>query len=158
MLHSIPSEVAEVRLRVEGATVSSTDLCFIEDFGAVAYENNRRELPLIYARTMARAAAKSIALYHANQALYNSQDDAGLAVLAAIAGLLFLASTEHADLRCWTMLPGQAHVELMKLEPGPHRASLEFLDGHGVVLYRSPTRELEITEGGLTTIVEAYWR
>jgi hypothetical protein len=158
VLYDTPSAVAEVRLRVEGAAVSSSDLCLIEDFGSVAYENNRRQLPLIYARTMARAAAKSIALSQANQALYNSSDDAGLAVAAALVGLLFLAGTEHADLRCWTMLPGQAHVELMRLEPGTHRVVLEFVDAHGVVIHSSPPRDLEVTEGGLTTIVEAFWR
>ena len=158
ILYRQPSEVVDVRLRVEGAAVSSTDLCFIEDFGSVAYEHNRRELPLIYARTIARAAAKSVALSQANRALYNSSDDAGLAVAAALVGLLFLAGTEHADLRCWTMLPGQAHVELMKLEPGTHRVVLEFLDAHGAVVHSSPPRDLEVTEGGLTTVVEAYWR
>jgi hypothetical protein len=158
VLHDAPSEVAAVRLRVEGATPSTTELRFLEDFGLGAYENHRRQLPLTYARTLARAAAKSFALHEANQALYNSQDDAGLAVLAVLAGLLFLAGTEHADLRCWTMLPGQAHVELVQLEPGPQRVILEFLDAHGGVVHRSLPRDLEITNGRLTTVVEAYWR
>jgi hypothetical protein len=158
VLHDVPSEVAAVRARVEGVTLLTADLSFIEDLGSVAYENHRRELPLIYARTLARAAAKSFALHEANRALYSSDDDAGLAVLAALAGLLFLAGTEHADLRCWTLLPGQAHVALVRLEPGRHRVVVEFLDARGGVVHRSPPRALEVTEGGLTTVVEAYWR
>ncbi len=156
VLHGVPSEVAAVRLRLESAALPTTDLRFIEDLGSVAYENHRRQLPLTYARTLARAAAKSIALHQANQA--HSQDDAGLAVLVAIAGLLFLAGTEHADLRCWTMLPGQAHVALVKLEPGPHRVVVEFLDARGGVVHRSLPRDLQITNGRLATVVEAYWR
>jgi hypothetical protein len=79
-------------------------------------------------------------------------------MIAALAGLLFLAGTEQADLRCWTLLPGQAHVELLTLEPGRHRVVLEFLDEHGFAVHRSPPRDLEITEDSLTTVVEVYWR
>jgi hypothetical protein len=159
VLRDVPSPVAGVRLRFEDEAISPVNLYFIEDFGAVAYENNRRRLPLIYARTMARAAAKSFALHQATRAAYQgSGEDAGAAALAAFAGLLLLTGTEQADLRCWTMLPGQAHVTLLKLEPGHHRVAVEFVDAQGVVLYRAPPRDLEIVEGGLSTIVESFWR
>jgi hypothetical protein len=159
VLRDVPSPVAGARLRFEGAALSNLDLHFIEDIGAVAYENNRRQLPLIYFRTLARAAAKSFAMHQATRAAYQgSGQDAGVAGLAALAGLMFLMGTEQADLRCWTMLPGQAHVNLLKLEPGHHRVAVEFVDARGVVLYRAPPRDLEIVEGGLTTVVESFWR
>jgi hypothetical protein len=159
VLHDVPSPVAGVRLRFEGEALPTVNLHFIEDIGAVAYENNRREMPLIYARTMARAAAKSFALHTATRAAYEgSGEDAGAAALAAVAGLMLLMGTEQADLRCWTMLPGQAHVNLLKVEPGHHRVAVEFVDARGVVLYRAPPRDLDIVEGGLTTVVESFWR
>ncbi|MHC4589524.1 MAG: COG3014 family protein [Planctomycetota bacterium] len=157
VLHEIPSEVAAVRLQFEGARPRTTDLNLIENLGSVAHENHRRQLPVTYMRTMARAAGKSFALHEAGRALYD-HDNGGLAALVLLGGLLLLAGTEQADLRCWTMLPGQAHVQLMSLEPGRHRARLEYLDARGAVVHRSPPRDLQITAGRLTTVVEAYWR
>jgi hypothetical protein len=157
ILHRQPSEVAAVRLRVEGAAPRTSELQFIENLGSVAYENHRRQLPLTYMRTMTRAAAKSIALHEAGRALYEV-DNSGLAALVILGGLLLLAGTEQADLRCWTTLPGQAHVELTRLEPGRHRAQLEYLDAQGGVVHRSPPRDLDIADGHLTTVVESYWR
>jgi hypothetical protein len=157
VLHEVPSEVAAVRLQIEGARPRTADLHLIENLGSVAHENHRRQLPLTYMRTMARAAAKSFGLHEAGRALYD-HDNGGLAALVILGGLLLLAGTEQADLRCWTMLPGQAHVQLMSLEPGRHRARLEYLDARGGVVHRSPPRDLQITAGRLTTVVEAYWR
>jgi hypothetical protein len=157
ILHKVPSEVAAVRLRVDGAAPRTSELHFIENLGSVAYENHRRQLPVTYMRTMARAAAKTIALHEAGRALYEV-DNSGLAALVILGGLLLLAGTEQADLRCWTTLPGQAHVELTRLEPGRHRAHLEYLNAQGGVVHRSPPRDLDIADGHLTTVVEAYWR
>ncbi|MHC4306326.1 MAG: COG3014 family protein [Planctomycetota bacterium] len=157
ILHRQSSEVASVRLRVEGAAPRTSELDLIENLGSVAYENHRRQLPLTYMRTMTRAAAKSIAIHEAGRAL-SEIDNSGLAALVILGGLLLLAGTEQADLRCWTTLPGQAHVELTRLEPGSHRAHLEYLDAQGGIVHRSPPRDLNIIDGRLTTIVEAYWR
>ncbi len=135
----------------------NTELHLIEDLGLVAYENHRRQLPLTYLRTVLRAMAKSIAI-RAVQHAAREEHDRRPETLATISGLLLLAATERADLRGWTLLPGQAHVGLLSLSPGRHRLTVEFLDSRGTVIFHSPSRDIMAGARPLTTLVEHCWK
>lgn len=68
----------------------------------VADEFNRR-LPAIVTLTIVSSATKAIATYLAQQAVYEQNPDAAWVV--AIAGALYQAGTNSADLRVWLTLP-----------------------------------------------------
>ncbi|HVU63215.1 MAG TPA: hypothetical protein VHC70_04520 [Phycisphaerales bacterium] len=164
-------EVASVRLicepvEVEGnvSGVAPAQLAKIEDLRAVAYENHRRQLPLIYTRTLLRSQLKAAAWFAASEAVRRSSSRGSSRDLATVGmvlgGLAFVGLTEKADLRCWEFLPGRADAALVRLPAGRYRVHLEYLAANGGVLYFSPTRE--ITAGAspddLTTVVEHFWR
>lgn len=157
-VRSHPSEVRDARVEIEGA--GAEQLALVEDMAAVAAENHRRQLPLIYQRTVLRAAAKAgitatLAELGRRQA---SDGDQGLVeVGVALAGLLYMAATERADTRCWTFLPGQARVRLLSLPPGRRRVRVAY-EGSGGIVHTTDWHEIDVTERGLTTVVTHHWR
>ncbi len=158
-----PSQAASARVEIEGpdGSIATThQLAFIEDLSAVATENHKRMLPLIYTRTLIRAAVKAgISATATEIARRNANDkNTGLVQVAgAIAGLAFLMTTERADLRCWVFLPGQARVGLLKLPPGECRARIAYLSASGGTVYTTEWKTLSIREGGLASLVTQYW-
>jgi hypothetical protein len=164
-------EVASVRAVVTpetpGTVLAPFQLAKVEDLRAVATENHKRHLPLIYARTILRSQLKAAAMFAATEGVKYSQRRGSSRDLAQIGmilgGLAFVGLTEHADLRCWTFLPGRADVALVKLPPGRYTARVEYLGAGGGVVYTSPPRTIEVPAAGgggtgLVTIVEHYWR
>ncbi len=153
------SRVARVEAEIEGEAVG-TPLALVEDLNSVAMENHRRALPVIQARTIARAAVKAAASYAATQAARQSvsdRDKGWVTVVGVVGGLAAIIATERADTRAWVTLPGQAHVAIV--EPSGHaaRARLVYRDAGGGVVYTS--RWLDLTPGpeGLRTHVVHYW-
>lgn len=139
----------------------------VEDLRAVAIENHRRAMPLIYARTIIRATAKSAAIYAGSKALEHGskRGDTRTAIQigAILGGIAAMALTEEADLRCWQFLPARADAALLKLTPGKHRVRVEYTSGpggSGGVVYAGPWREIVVEDGptALTTVVEHFWR
>lgn len=163
-----PSEVRSARVLVRPRsggdsseappTATAAELHLIENLAKVADVNHRRTLPLLYFRTLARAAAKSYGLYEANKAVDRSTENDLARVGVRLAGLLLLATTESADIRAWNFLPGQAHVGLLDLPPGDYEARVEYLGHGGGVVYESAWRSMTIEENRLATIVTHYWR
>lgn len=136
------------------------DLPRIENLGRVAEVNHRRQLPLIYARTLARAAAKSVALTIASRAAEDDDHHSGSAggFITALGGLALLAATERADLRAWEFLPGQAHAALLPAGDEPLRVRIEWLSPGGRVVYASPERQIPpAAPGAPATVVEFFW-
>lgn len=161
-------EVGAVRVRavpLAGGEDLYGELDFVEDLGAVAKENQKRELPLIYARTLLRSQAKAAAWFAATQAAKNSSKGStqdAIQIGMILGGLAFMAATEKADLRSWTFLPGRADAGVFKLAPGRYRVEMEFLSHSGGVMYAPPAREIEITGNNndreLVTVVEVFWK
>lgn len=159
-------EVGAVRVRavpLGGGEELYGELDFVEDLGAVAKENQKRELPLIYARTLLRSQAKAAAWFAATQAAKNSSKGStqdAIQIGMILGGLAFMAATEKADLRCWTFLPGRADAGVFKLAPGRYRVEMEFLSHSGGVMYTPPPREIEILGGDreMVTVVETFWK
>jgi hypothetical protein len=155
------STVASARVKVDGAVVAGSELKLIEDLNAVASENHRRQLPLIYQKTLIRYLIKAGVTIGVTEGIQNqkgNRDDGWIRIVGGLVGLGVLMATEKADLRCWAFLPGQARVTTLKLEPGVHTLSVEYLADNGAVVYAAPNKTLTVTEDGLATGVFQYWR
>ncbi len=155
------SEVGSARLVTEAG--GAYPMQKVEDLRAVATENFRRELPLIYARTLIRATAKSVAIYAGSKAAQSgSRGDTRTAIQIGtiLGGLAAMILTEEADLRSWQFLPARADAVVALIPPGTHRVRIEFLSSTGGVLYASPWRDITVSSGpaALSTLAEHYWR
>lgn len=139
-------------------------LPLVEDLRVVAEDNFRRQLPAITIRTLIRATAKAAAVTIATEAGRKSasSDDlqTGIEIAGILGGILLLTTTEKADLRSWTFLPGQAHVGLARLEPGDYETRIEYLSRAGGTLYAGPWRPMTVSPGdnALSTTVEYWWQ
>ena len=157
-LRAQAGNVASVSIEIDGEP--SRDLSLIEDLSSVVAENYRRAEPAIHSRTVARVAAKLGIAVGATIAVNSSErqsrhNDRALTVMTGIVGALIVQASEKADLRSWVFLPGQAHVGLVKLQPGPHRVRVVYrLSGGGII--EQPWQDITVSQGGLTTIVSHY--
>lgn len=169
-----PSAAEGARVRLDGGGSSPEeharagdevfDLDLVEDLSRVANANHERQMPIIYARTFARVAAKAVGVGAATWGASTANNDAFTAAVL-IGGIALLLASEEADTRCWTMLPGQAHVRLIEVPAGRHEATVEWASaasGGGTpgtgTLYASGRRIVDVPEGGLATMVEYWWR
>ncbi|MBX3406743.1 MAG: hypothetical protein KF869_08260 [Phycisphaeraceae bacterium] len=158
------AEAAGARLVFDDGT--TVPLALVEDLRAVAMENHRRQMPLIQARAIIRSTAKAAASYtltrvwQANSKRGSEQAIAGL--VGTLAGLAFVTITEKADLRCWTLLPAQAHVGLASVQPGERNARIEYLSATGATVFAGPWRTVNIDpragDSALVTVIEHWWR
>lgn len=154
-----PSTVTGAYLETSGG--ERHDLHLVEDMSRVAAENFDREMPGIYNRTIVRVATKAAAVGVATVATDHSvrnQDDSGaLAAIIAVRalGFLYMAASEDADVRGWTMLPGQARVGHFKLAPGVQNVRVVYTTTGGTTIPQ-PWREIQASDQafGLTTLVE----
>ncbi|HHT9160028.1 MAG TPA: hypothetical protein ACFYEH_09205, partial [Candidatus Brocadiaceae bacterium] len=74
--------------------------------GVIAREF-KNELPIIITKTLIASAVKAAVTYGASKAASKKSDTAGFATL--IAGAIYQAATNQADLRTWTSLPKEFH-------------------------------------------------
>lgn len=131
------------------------ELGLVEEMGRVAAENHRRQLPLIYLRTIVRAGAKSAALAVGSHAAGRSGGN-GAQLGVALAGLAILLATEKADLRCWELLPGRAFVGMTRVPVGEASVRVEWESAGGRVVYGEEVRT-RAGEHGLATVVGWFW-
>lgn len=156
------AEAAGARLALDDGTF--VGLALVEDLRSVATANHRRQLPLIYARTFLRSSIKAATAYALTKTWQNNSKRGSerdiATVVGTLSGLAFVGLTEKADLRCWELLPAQAHVGMVRLPPGEHNARVEYLSSTGGVLYSGPWKSFAAGDRptDLFTLVEHYWR
>ena len=86
-----------------------------EDVSAIARAELEADMPVIFARTLARAIIK----YKASDAAGHKWGD----LLGKLVNFL-TAATEQADLRAWLSLPRSIYVATIYTEPGPHTVAI----------------------------------
>ena len=91
---------AGLRLRAGG---QETSAILLTDMDRVVAEDFNRRLPAIITMTLVSSATKAIAVYLAQEAA--SEQNSNAALLIAIGGAIYQASTNSADLRTWLTLP-----------------------------------------------------
>ncbi len=107
-----------------GTRVSSS---LLEDLGTVAQQNLDDRIAWLAAKSAARAALK----YEATRQLQKEHDAVGW-----LAGGLFTALTERADLRSWLTVPDGWHGARMALSAGTCELALEAVGGETLNLGR----------------------
>lgn len=117
------------------------------------YEKNKGKL---IGKLIARAALKT-AVQAGGQAMMKSDNTA--VKVAGLAAAIFgaaSAAVERADLRSWTTLPDQIHMQRSYgLAPGKQVVQLAYLDVNGNEIGRSAEQEVMIPEGQIGV---AYFR
>ena len=143
-----PRAVDALILRSNGAALART--VTIEDVSRVAHANLEDRIAWLGAKSAIRATLK-LGLTH------ELGRDHG--VLGLIAGSVFSAATERADLRSWRTLPAAWHAARSAVEPGVHDIVLDAAGGASVSLgaYElEPGETLFVLARTLSTRVHAH--
>ncbi len=114
---------SSARLLINGQEIETV---LVENIEELAIAELAKNMPVIIARTVARAAIK----YTASHEVGKQNDLAGL--LVNIAGAL----TERADTRSWQSLPADIQLARVPLAPGQYDLEVELLDMSGQVAQR----------------------
>lgn len=130
------------QIRVDGAVMTRLEQGM--PLGAIAIKNLDNRKGRITAKAIARATTK----YLASRALQRAAgDDVGRQLIAWVAGNVYTAATEQADLRSWQTLPDQILVGRVLLAPGKHRLQVEFTTGGAGVVSTQELGEIELQAG-----------
>lgn len=62
---------------------------------------------------------------------HNDEIGAGLMIAGLLSKIASAATTPHADVRCWEALPQFIALGQLRLPPGPHTMTVDFLDANG---------------------------
>jgi uncharacterized protein len=139
--YELPPTIAPVKIaamvpsesRVDGLLVSFGDRIVgsmepIADLNRLAYARHQELLPEIIARAVVRRIVKKTVVV-ASQSATGAKGDLS-SVAWSLAGVLWEAS-EKADLRSWTLLPGQIQIIRLDIPAGVHQLRLiPTLNGH----------------------------
>lgn len=137
-----PSNVARIGVEVDGRPVGAT--ATITDIEQLATRQIEAEMPWTIARAVVRRATKEIAVAKASDSLG----------LDGVQGSLFrfAASTmwsgmEHADTRCWSLLPREIQVLRLELPAGSHELELSTLGWSDEVYRTSSPMHVNVVNG-----------
>lgn len=148
-----PSSVHRIEVETENNGVIPTYV--IEEMDRVAADVYKVKEPIIYARAFTRSALKAFGSRTLTKEAQNRNE--GLGLLAWLFGFIGQEITEKADLRGWQTLPGKAHVNVAKFEPGIHDIKINYYSGSGRLIY-SEKQTIEVFPGNdLTLIQSLYW-
>ncbi|MGA2052600.1 MAG: hypothetical protein ABSH19_04740 [Opitutales bacterium] len=113
-------------LTVSGANTTPLHTTLLCNMDLVIGQDFKNELPTIIIKTLISAGAKAAAQYGLYAATKNSGD---WAVVAEIAGVVYQAATNQADLRTWVTLPKE--FTYCRLPTPPDRRLVLTADGSG---------------------------
>ncbi len=94
------------------------------DVQALAMETLARQMPVITARAVARAAVK----YKMSKKV--SEQNGALGAIVNIANVV----SERADTRSWSTLPQNIQIARMPLKPGVYNVDIDIVDANGTVI------------------------
>lgn len=113
---------SDLALTDEHGQTITTPAVLAEDITRIAVKNLDDRKARIWAKTIARAVAKQVAVHAAAKEIESEQGElAGL--FAQVAGQLAADATEKADTRCWRTLPGEIYLASRFVAPGTYRAA-----------------------------------
>jgi hypothetical protein len=109
----------------------------VQDIDNIAFKTLEAEMPMIMARSVARAVAK----YQITKEIGRKDDALGL--LSNIINMV----TERADTRSWLTLPKNIYLVRAALEPGVYDINLEYLSTYGTLLESKLVKNVTINAG-----------
>ncbi len=137
-----PSNIAAVGARVDGTLLGATQT--LTDVSELAVRQAEAEMPWTIARAVVRRVTKESAVTTAGNSLG----------LDGMAGSLFhfaaasaWSGSEHADTRCWGLLPREIQVLRAELPSGRHQLQLEPLGFAGQPIATGCVRQVDISDG-----------
>jgi hypothetical protein len=161
--YSLPPTIAPVKIAAIEPSISNVDgiqvstggrvigsMETIADLNRLALARHQELLPQIIARAVVRRVVKKSVVV-ATKAHTNVQDDL-VSTAYNVAGVLWEAS-EKADLRSWSLLPGQILIFRLDLPVGTHRIELYPTFQGKPTRSQSLTCSLEVLDGQATFAV-----
>lgn len=137
-----PSDVAAIGVRVDETLYGATQT--LTDVGELASQQVAAERPWTIARAVVRRATKETAVAKVGDALGLSGTTGSLFHFAAASAW---SGVEHADTRCWGLLPREIQVFRAELPSGAHQVSLQPLGYSGAALAAGRTERVQIVDG-----------
>lgn len=125
-----PSDVTEVLVSLDGRTIGATST--VTDVGALAVQQFDEARDWIYARALLRRIAKKAAIEVVkHQVKQRRKDKSAFSGVDLVAQLVSIAweAVQHADTRCWSLLPGAIQVLRLELPAGVHDVAVAAADG-----------------------------
>ena len=139
------SNVDGMQVSIGGQVVGNTET--IADLNRLAVARHQELLPQIIARAVVRRVVKKSVVV-ATKSQTNVQSEL-VSTAYNLAGVLWEAS-EQADLRCWSLLPGQIQILRVDLPAGVHRLVL-YPTWHGQLARAKPLESNVSVKDGQTT-------
>jgi hypothetical protein len=135
-----PANVATAPSQTASFTLSG-------DISDAIIADYRRQRAMMLTRTVARAAVK----YAATEVAERKKGDAGKAIVSIAGSVL-----EHADTRCWHLLPADIALTRLSLPAGRHHLVIRFgmaSDSSAIV----DLGDVEVTAGGIAFVATRLW-
>ncbi|NNE01448.1 MAG: hypothetical protein HKN47_29395, partial [Pirellulaceae bacterium] len=137
-----PSDVVALGARVDGIAAGTT--ATLTDVGQLAANQISAEMPWTIARAVVRRATKETTVAGVGHNL--GLDGSAASIFQFAAGSLW-SSTEHADTRCWGMLPREIQALRIELPTGMHQVELVPLGLNTTPLAPGHLRQVDIVNG-----------
>lgn len=137
-----PSRAAAVGVSFQGRLLGATQT--ITDIGQLATDKVEAEMPWTIARAVARRVLKESSVAATARSLGLTGDAAAAFEFAAINAW---SATEHADTRCWGLLPREIQVLRAELPAGTHPIELAPMAIDGQSFASPHLHQVEIEDG-----------
>jgi hypothetical protein len=137
-----PGDVSAIGVRVGGTLYGATQT--LTDVGELASNQLAAEMPWTIARAVVRRVTKETAVAKAGDTLGLSGTAGSLFHFAAASAW---SGVEHADTRCWGLLPREIQVLRAELPAGRHQVELQPISFAGSALSAGQSRLVEIIDG-----------
>jgi hypothetical protein len=137
-----PSDVAAIGVRIDGTLYGATQT--LTDVGQLAVQQVQAEMPWTIARAVLRRAAKEAAVTKATDAIGLRGTAGSLFHFAAASSW---SGIEHADTRCWGLLPREIQVFRGELPVGQHQIQLQAMGPTGSTMDDGRVQSVTIADG-----------
>ncbi len=137
-----PSNIEAVGVRVDGTLYGASQT--LTDVARLAQNQVDAEMPWTIARAVTRRVTKETIVAGARDALGLS---GALGSLAHFAAATAWSATEHADTRCWGLLPREIQVLRAELPAGNHLVQLSAMNAFGAEFGARRVRNVSIVNG-----------
>jgi uncharacterized protein len=165
--HTLPPNVAAIQVprmvafnnEIQGvaAYVNRHPVGYTEtvtDVTQMAIEQNRINHPHVMARAVARRFLKKGLIYGTKE-MTGTQRQSLSNVALDVAGIVWEA-TEHADTRCWGLLPDKIQVLRVELPAGEHEIALHGVHRSGGIAQAPALENVRIADGRNTYLLASF--
>ncbi len=143
-----PSPIEAVGVRVGGVLYGATQT--VTDVGRLAHNQVNAEMPWTIARAVTRRVTKETLVAGTRNAI-GLEGAAGS--LVHFAAATAWSATEHADTRCWGLLPREIQVLRAEICVGVHDVQLSAMNSMGHEFGTAAKRRVSIVDGQNTYLV-----